>query len=71
MHLHYYNIQSKKKEMVYLLYFGLFIKYIDKLCRYIYNLVRYMLSRADERFGFMTPQQPIKLGANTDKVIVL
>jgi len=27
-----------------------------------------MLSRADERFGFMTPQQPIKLGANTDKV---
>lgn len=28
----------------------------------------YMLSRADERFGFMTPQQPIWLGANTDKV---
>ena len=30
-----------------------------------------MLSRADERIGFMTPQQPIKLGANTDKVEVL
>ncbi len=27
-----------------------------------------MLSRADERIGFMTPQQPIKLGAKTDKV---
>ena len=30
-----------------------------------------MLSRADERIGFMTPQQPIQLGAKTDKVIVL
>ena len=30
-----------------------------------------MLSRVDERIGFMTPQQPIKLGANTDKVKVL
>ena len=28
----------------------------------------YMLSRVDERIGFKTPQQPIKLGANTDKV---
>jgi len=27
-----------------------------------------MLSRVDERIGFMTPQQPIKLGANTDRV---
>ena len=27
-----------------------------------------MLSRVDERIGSMTPQQPIKLGANTDKV---
>ena len=26
-----------------------------------------MLSRVDERIGLMTPQQPIKLGANTDK----
>ena len=31
----------------------------------------YMLSRVDERNGFMTPQQPIRLGANTDKVLVL
>ena len=30
-----------------------------------------MLSRVDERIGFMTPQQPIWLGANTDKVEVL
>jgi hypothetical protein len=30
-----------------------------------------MLSRADERIGFMTPQQPFKLGANTDKVNTL
>ena len=30
-----------------------------------------MLSRVDERFGFMTPQQPFKLGAKTDKVEVL
>ena len=29
-----------------------------------------MLSRVDERIGFMTPQQPIKLGANTDKVLL-
>ena len=28
-----------------------------------------MLSRVDERFGFKTPQQPIKLGANTDQSI--
>jgi len=28
-----------------------------------------MLSRVDERFGFMTPQQPISLGAKTDKVL--
>ena len=27
-----------------------------------------MLSRVDERIGFKTPQQPIKLGAKTDKV---
>ena len=26
-----------------------------------------MLSRVDERIGFKTPQQPIKLGANTDR----
>lgn len=26
-----------------------------------------MLSRVDERIGFKTPQQPIYLGANTDK----
>jgi hypothetical protein len=26
-----------------------------------------MLSRVDERIGLKTPQQPIKLGANTDK----
>ena len=30
-----------------------------------------MLSRVDERIGFMTPQQPIKLGANTDKASTL
>jgi len=30
-----------------------------------------MLSRVDERIGSMTPQQPIKLGANTVKVQVL
>ena len=30
-----------------------------------------MLSRVDERLGFMTPQQPIKLGANTDKVYIV
>lgn len=29
--------------------------------------VNKILSRVDERFGFMTPQQPISLGANTDK----
>ena len=28
-----------------------------------------MLSRVDERNGSMTPQQPIKLGANTVKVL--
>ena len=27
-----------------------------------------LLSRVDERTGSMTPQQPIELGANTDKV---
>lgn len=30
--------------------------------------VIYILSRVDERIGFTTPQQPIELGANTDKV---
>ncbi len=30
-----------------------------------------MLSRVDERFGSVTPQQPIKLGANTDKAKAL
>ncbi len=29
-----------------------------------------MLSRVDERIGSMTPQQPIKLGAKTNKVIL-
>ncbi len=31
-------------------------------------VIYYILSRVDERIGFMTPQQPIELGANTDKV---
>ncbi len=26
-----------------------------------------ILSRVDERIGFQTPQQPINLGANTDR----
>ena len=39
-----------------------------KLLCFLNSFVIYILSRVDERIGFMTPQQPIELGANTDKV---
>ncbi len=41
------------------------VDFCRKKYYYINNL--YMLSRVDERIGFITPQQPINLGANTDK----
>lgn len=40
--------------------------FFEKYCIILFSL--YMLSRVDERLGSMTPQQPIGLGANTDKV---
>ena len=45
---------------------------LDKIKILHYTIFQlYMLSRVDERIGFMTPQQPISLGANTDKANAL
>lgn len=52
-------LKENEMENIIIIY-SFFLKFIDRIEKVAYNKIQlYMLSRVDERIGFMTPQQPI------------